>query len=110
MTVTNCDAQSNANCIMPTQTIPFQLATGSNCLVPVNYSFGTHFNIFCYTESLATTGSITWTYRGQLQQSSLPIELTTSPDYTGSFADSRGTLSIINTEKNSVILNCDFAF
>ncbi|MEO8400777.1 MAG: hypothetical protein ABI597_03135 [Gammaproteobacteria bacterium] len=110
MTITNSYAQSNTTCIMPTQTIPFQIAISSNCVVPVSYSFGTHFNIFCYTESLATTGSITWTYQGQLQQSTLPIELTISADYAGSFADSRGAMSIINTEKNSVVLNCDFAF
>ena len=92
-------------------TVPFNnVILNPNAILSAGYSFGNNAIIFCYTPDLATTGIITWPYKGITQSGSLPMSLTNNSNATGQFADSQGSITIKNTLNSTIIVSCNFAF
>lgn len=74
------------------------------------YSFGSHLIIFCYDNTLRDVAKITWPYKGVLQNSHLPVFLKTKASIEGKDADPNGVITIENTEKEKLIVSCEFGF
>ena len=92
-------------------TVPFEdININPNEAIQANYSFGNHAIIFCFDSKFQTVGNIQWPYKGQTKNSSLPISLKTSEKFTGQFADTNGTIKIINTTTSILTINCQFGF
>lgn len=92
-------------------TVPFSnISINPNESIQAGYSFGNHAIIFCFDSSLQTVANIQWPYKGQTKNSSLPIPLKTSEEFTGQFADTNGTIKIINTTAHILTINCQFGF
>jgi len=99
------------SCKVSAYTVPFNnIILNPNAVISAGYAFGGYSIIFCYTPDLATTGIITWPYKGITYSGNLPMSLTNNSNATGQLADSQGTISIRNTLSSAIILSCDFAF
>lgn len=91
--------------------VPFNnIVLNPNNTLSAAYSFGNNKIIFCYTPDLATTGIITWPYKGVTKSGSLPMSLTTESNVTGQLADANGNITIHNTQNTTIVVSCDFAF
>jgi hypothetical protein len=91
--------------------VPFNnVALNPNNSLTAGYSFGNNKIIFCYTPDLATTGVITWPYKGVIKSGSLPMSLTTDSNVTGQLADANGTITIRNNQNATILVSCDLAF
>lgn len=98
-------------CLAPLQRVPFQnLNLGPNCSVQANYSFGANSIIFCYSNSLQSTGTVAWTYKRRPASGTLPINLVTNSNFEGSLADPSGMLTILNNLPTTSIISCQFAY
>jgi hypothetical protein len=92
-------------------TVPFNnIQLNQNAVLSAGYAFGGYSIIFCYTPNLATTGIITWPYKGITHSGNLPMSLTNNSNATGQLADAQGAISIRNTLSSPIFVSCDFAF
>ncbi|HVE43821.1 MAG TPA: hypothetical protein VNC84_01625 [Gammaproteobacteria bacterium] len=91
--------------------VPFQVYVNPNGMIVADYQFGQYPLIFCFINSTQTTaGTISWFYQNSVRSAPMPITLTRLASYTGSFADTTGQISIVNTLPTQELVSCDFAF
>ena len=93
--------------------VPFSTLQNGYTLLPHSqvsslYFFGNQPIIFCFTDIAG--GRINWPYTNKLRGANLPIFLKTQANYTGEFADTKGTITIGNNLNVSLLVTCTFGF
>ncbi len=91
--------------------VPFQnIYLNPDEIIVANFAFGAHKIIFCYENNLQTDSVVTWPLLGQRLNAPLPLFLKTEQQIQGSFSDPVGFLTVRNTTKTQLIVNCVFGF